>query len=333
MEYYSMNKTHKQELSTMLKEINSVINNHLTNILTPVLEETNNINNILLNVPMISKMRDDFNILNQKLVETNALNKELQGEINSLKNHLKSAYDKIQNIRLEVKELPNNKDKKTLNIHNNSYLSNNKIMENNPVRLADNTNLGYFSNLLSEDDEEDSNDDDDAKIIHINNLDLNRSSEELRDCQGEDEADKAPTHVTSLLKGLVEDREKNDLVGGQEDDEEDEEEDEEEDDEEEDDEEEDDEEEDGDSDDEDIDFNEKCQKTNSWGNRLYNLTNRKDFDFEKIYPESIINDIYNYTQTGELPKSTKALQFFNKLKLSDYDSSSTNEFETDDDEN
>ena len=100
MESYSMNKTHKQELSTMLKEINSVINNHLTNILTPVLEETNNINSILLNVPMIAKMRDDFNILNQKLVETNALNKELQFEINSLKNDLKSAYDKIQNIRL-----------------------------------------------------------------------------------------------------------------------------------------------------------------------------------------------------------------------------------------
>lgn len=175
MEYYSMNKTHKQELSTMLKEINSVINNHLTNILTPVLEETNSINNILLNVPMIAKMRDDFNILNQKLVETNSLNKELQNEINSLKNDLKTAYDKIQNIKLEVKELPNKTDKETLNIPYNSFVSNNKIMENNPVRLADDTKLNYFSNSILEDD-----DDDDAKLIHIDNLNL--SSEELRDC-------------------------------------------------------------------------------------------------------------------------------------------------------
>ena len=180
MESYSMNKSHKQELSTMLKEINSVINNHLTNILTPVLEETNNINSILLNVPMIAKMRDDFKILNQKLVETNALNKELQSEINTLKNDLKSAYDKIQNIRLEVKELPNN-NKETLNIPYKSYESNNKIMENKPVRLANTTNLDYFSNLISEDDDDDDEEDDDAKTIHIDKLNLNLSSKELRD--------------------------------------------------------------------------------------------------------------------------------------------------------
>ena len=36
-------------------------------------------------------------------------------------------YDKIQNIRLEVKELPNN-NKETLNIPYGSYISNNKIM-------------------------------------------------------------------------------------------------------------------------------------------------------------------------------------------------------------
>ena len=181
-----MNKTHKQELSTMLKEINSVINNHLTNILTPVLEETNNINSILLNVPMIAKMRDDFNILNQKLVETNALNKELQIEINSLKNDLKSAYDKIQNIRLEVKELPNN-NKETLNIPYKSYESNNKIMENKPVRLANTTNLNYFSNLISEDDDDE--EEDDAKMIHIDKLNLNLSSKELRDVDVPEEAE------------------------------------------------------------------------------------------------------------------------------------------------
>jgi len=172
-----MKSNHKSELSKMLKEINDVMNNHLTNILTPVLEETNNINKILLNVPMISKMRNDFVELNQKLVETLSINKELKSENEELKKQIKMAYEKIQNITLEVKELPNTNDNKLPNIDNNLYLSKNKIMSNsNPIRLADNTNLDYFSNLISEDDEED-----DAKIIHMDKLNLNLSSEEHRD--------------------------------------------------------------------------------------------------------------------------------------------------------
>ena len=172
-----MKSNHKSELSKMLKEINDVMNNHLTNILTPVLEETNNINKILLNVPMISKMRNDFVELNQKLVETLSINKELKSENEELKKQIKMAYEKIQNITLEVKELPNTNDNKLPNIDNNLYLSKNKIMSNsNPIRLADNTNLDYFSNLISEDDEED-----DAKIIHMDKLNLNLSSEEHKD--------------------------------------------------------------------------------------------------------------------------------------------------------
>ena len=165
-----MKSNHKSELSKMLKEINDVMNNHLTNILTPVLEETNNINKILLNVPMISKMRNDFVELNQKLVETLSINKELKSENEELKKQIKMAYEKIQNITLEVKELPNTNDNKLPNIDNNLFLSKNKIMSNsNPIRLADNTNLDYFSNLISEDDDED-DEEDDAKIIHMISL-------------------------------------------------------------------------------------------------------------------------------------------------------------------
>ena len=176
-----MKSNHKSELSKMLKEINDVMNNHLTNILTPVLEETNNINKILLNVPMISKMRNDFVELNQKLVETLSINKELKSENEELKKQIKMAYEKIQNITLEVKELPNTNDNKLPNIDNNLYLSKNKIMSNsNPIRLADNTNLDYFSNLISDDDDED-DEEDDAKIIHMDKLNLNLSSEEHKD--------------------------------------------------------------------------------------------------------------------------------------------------------
>ena len=176
-----MKSNHKSELSKILKKINDVMNNHLTNILTPVLEETNNINKILLNVPMISKMRNDFVELNQKLVETLSINKELKSENEELKKQIKMAYEKIQNITLEVKELPNTNDNKLPNIDNNLFLSKNKIMSNsNPIRLADNTNLDYFSNLISEDDDED-DEEDDAKIIHMDKLNLNLSSEEHKD--------------------------------------------------------------------------------------------------------------------------------------------------------
>ena len=53
---------------------------------------------------MISKMRNDFIELNQKLVETISMNKELKTENDELKKQIKIAYEKIQNITLEVKE-------------------------------------------------------------------------------------------------------------------------------------------------------------------------------------------------------------------------------------
>jgi len=192
----TMKRNHRSELTKMLKEINDVMNSHLTNLLVPVLEETNNINKILLNVPMISKMRNDFLKLNQKLVETISLNKELKSENAELKKEIKIAYERMKNITLEVKELPNtNNDDIRLNISNESY-GNNKKVNNISTRLAMINNLNYFTNMIS--DEEEEEDDNEIKSINLDSLtvEINKfkqksiqnpqSAEEDKDCEEEE---------------------------------------------------------------------------------------------------------------------------------------------------
>jgi len=62
------------------------------------------------------------------------------------------------------------------------------------------------------------------------------------------------------------------------------------------------------------DFYAKCAKVKEWNTRMYNFFNREDYDNKKLYPLSIIKDIYNYSKTDILPQSKEAVKFFNELK-------------------
>ena len=70
--------------------------------------------------------------------------------------------------------------------------------------------------------------------------------------------------------------------------------------------------------------------TSGIGSRLYNLTNRLDWDLhEHIYPENIINDIYKYHELGiKLPQSNNAKKYFNNLNLLDSTDTDSSESDT-----
>ena len=49
----------KPEITTLIKEVNTVLEKHLSNLLNPILQETKITNNILLNIPYVKKLYDD----------------------------------------------------------------------------------------------------------------------------------------------------------------------------------------------------------------------------------------------------------------------------------
>lgn len=57
--YQQKEKTSGIDISNMLNDVNKVLHNHLTNILTPMLQEKQNIQKILLNMPMVKQLQDD----------------------------------------------------------------------------------------------------------------------------------------------------------------------------------------------------------------------------------------------------------------------------------
>jgi len=61
-------------------------------------------------------------------------------------------------------------------------------------------------------------------------------------------------------------------------------------------------------------FNEKCAKINDWDSKLYRLLDAKNYDNKKAYPEKIINDIYEYTLKGTLPRNKECIEKFKEFR-------------------
>ena len=81
---------HKSEgidISSMLNDVNKVLHSHLTNILTPMIQEKNSIRSILLNMPMVKKLQEEHLRAQQTVfiiqAETKALKLFYHGEMES----------------------------------------------------------------------------------------------------------------------------------------------------------------------------------------------------------------------------------------------------------
>ena len=96
---------HKSEgidISSMLNDVNKVLHSHLTNILTPMIQEKNSIRSILLNMPMVKKLQEEHLRAQQTVfiiqAETKALKLFYHGEIESKNEEL----SKLKNEELTL---------------------------------------------------------------------------------------------------------------------------------------------------------------------------------------------------------------------------------------
>ena len=134
-------KTNSIDISNMLNDVNKVLHNHLTNILTPMLQEKQNIQKILLNMPMVKQLQDEHLKAQQAVyaiqAEAKALKVFYDGEIaskNERINNLQAELvktkeelllalkqaEKLKNVTLEVKEIEKPQTP-PINITNDSF--------------------------------------------------------------------------------------------------------------------------------------------------------------------------------------------------------------------
>jgi len=197
-------KTSGIDISNMLNDVNKVLHNHLTNILTPMLQEKQNIQKILLNMPMVKQLQDEHLKAHQAVyaiqAESKALKLFYEGELTSkneqihtlqaelvkTKEELLSALkqtEKLKNVTLEVKEIEKPQTP-PINITNDSIKKNEKVVEGS-VKIADMSNLNSFMQLASDSEEED--EDDDSPDLETDKEEEDEDDEEDEDEDEDDE--------------------------------------------------------------------------------------------------------------------------------------------------
>ena len=108
------------DISNMLNDVNKVLHQHLTSLLTPMLREKQSIRQVLLNMPMVKQLQDEHLKAQQAVyaiqAEAKALKTFYEGELTAknaelikVKQELVEALKKLddcKNVALEVKEIP-----------------------------------------------------------------------------------------------------------------------------------------------------------------------------------------------------------------------------------
>ena len=162
------------DISNMLNDVNKVLHQHLTGLLTPMLREKQSIQQVLLNMPMVKQLQDEHLKAQQAAyaiqAEAKALKTFYEGElaakneeIINLKKELVEALKKLddcKNVALEVKEIPQKPNTPPIKIENDTMRKNEKV-DDSSVKLATIENLNRFSNLGDEEEEDDDDDDED----------------------------------------------------------------------------------------------------------------------------------------------------------------------------
>ncbi len=171
------------DISNMLNDVNKVLHQHLSNLLTPMLKEKQSIQQVLLNMPMVKKLQEEHLKARQAVFSTQAEAKALKtfyecqltaknAELIKVKEELVEALKKLddcKNVALEVKEIPQPSKSPPLKIKNDTLRKNEKVSENS-VKLATIENLHRFSKLgdsseegTDTNEEEDASEDDDEE--------------------------------------------------------------------------------------------------------------------------------------------------------------------------
>ena len=102
MSVTQQSQQHKNEgidISSMLNDVNKVLHSHLTNILTPMIQEKNSIHSILLNMPMVKQLQEEHLRAQQTVfiiqAETKALKLFYHGEMESKNEELSKLKNEL----------------------------------------------------------------------------------------------------------------------------------------------------------------------------------------------------------------------------------------------
>ena len=157
------------DISNMLNDVNRVLHQHLTNILTPMMNEKKNIQQVLLNMPMVKQLQDEHLKAQQTIfaiqADAKAMKLFYEGEIQAkneelgkVKQELLTALKQLEeykNVKLEVKDIPAKPNTPPVNITNDTLKKNTKITdETSTVKLVNMSNLNTFSSLVDNSEEE-----------------------------------------------------------------------------------------------------------------------------------------------------------------------------------
>ena len=122
------------DISIMLNDVNKVLHQHLTNILTPMLKEKRNIQQVLLNMPMVKELQDQ-NLKSQQAVfaiqaEAQAIKLFYEGELKAKQEELTKTKQELlvalkqleeyKNVKLEVKDIPTKPGSPPIQIKNDT---------------------------------------------------------------------------------------------------------------------------------------------------------------------------------------------------------------------
>ena len=148
------NQSNEIDIAPMLNDINKVLKGHLTSILGSMINEKNAIQNVLLNMPYVRRLKAENEILSRQVIQ---LKTELNGQKEYYERELENASKK--NVKLEVRDTKSGKPEtpsKIVELKQQMWRTNVKVGQSEEEEDEDEeNNYGNLYGGESEDDDDD----------------------------------------------------------------------------------------------------------------------------------------------------------------------------------
>ena len=168
------------DITPMLKDINEVLKGHLSSLLGPIINEKNAIQNVLLNMPYVKRLKAENEVLKRHIFQ---LKTELESNKKFYEKELENASKK--NVKLEVRDKLTNSTEtpsKIVELKKEMWRKNEKVNSQGEEEEDDDEDYIYDEEDDDEEDEEDEEDEDYESPIVTNlrmSLINNNNAEEV----------------------------------------------------------------------------------------------------------------------------------------------------------
>ena len=168
------------DITPMLKDINEVLKGHLSSLLGPIINEKNAIQNVLLNMPYVKRLKAENEVLKRHIFQ---LKTELESNKKFYEKELENASKK--NVKLEVRDKLTNSTEtpsKIVELKKEMWRKNEKVNSQGEEEEDDDEDYIYDEEDDDEEDEEEEEDEDYESPIVTNlrmSLINNNNAEEV----------------------------------------------------------------------------------------------------------------------------------------------------------